>query len=447
METIHTILQLVTQNRWMSSVDLKDAYYSVKVSSKFQKYLKFFHEGKLYKFTAWPNGLSPCPRKFTKILKPPFANLRLLGHIISGYLDDSFLQGKTYDACVKNTIDTIIMLDKLGFVIHPDKSAFLPKQIIVFLGFTINSVDMTLTLTDEKILKIETLILQVLNSEKVTIREVARVIGYFISSLPAVRYGALYYRALEKDKVEALKISKGNFEAKMQISPKARYELNWWLANLNTSFNTIDHPPIDFTLTSDASFKGWGASMGDDSTGGQWAPEELEDIHILELRAALFALKCFKKSIISGKHVKIMIDNTTAVAAINNQGTSHCDKTNDLAFDVWQFCMKHDLHLTAAYIPGVLNKVSDYESRNFKSQDKEWMLNPKLLTKAFETLKFTPEIDLFASRLNKQLPQYCAYRPDPDAKFIDAFSISWSHIKFYCFPPFSCILRAVRKII
>ena len=78
---------------------------------------------------------------------------------------------------------------------------------------------MTVTLTDEKILKIKTLILQVLNSEKVTIREVARVIGYCISSLPAVRYGALYYRAPEKDKVEALKISEGNFEAKMQISP------------------------------------------------------------------------------------------------------------------------------------------------------------------------------------------------------------------------------------
>ena len=57
--------------------------------------------------------------------------------------------------------------------------------------------------------------------------------------------------------------------------------------------------------------------MGDDSTGGQRAPEELEDIHIHELRAALFALKCFEKSIISGKHVKIMIDSTTAVAAIS----------------------------------------------------------------------------------------------------------------------------------
>ena len=58
------------------------------------------------------------------------------------------------------------MLDKLGFVIHPDKSAFLPRQRIVVLCFTINSVDTTVTLTEEKILKIETLILHVLNSEK-----------------------------------------------------------------------------------------------------------------------------------------------------------------------------------------------------------------------------------------------------------------------------------------
>ena len=142
-----------------------------------------------------------------------------------------------------------------------------------------------------------------------------------------------------------------------------------------------------------------------------------------------------------------MTDNTTAVAGINNQGTSHCDKTNDLAFDVWQFCIKYDPNLTAAYIQGILNKVSDNESRNFKSPDKERMLNPKLLTTAIEILNFTPEIDLFASRLNKQFPQYCVYRPDPDGKFIDAFSISWSYITFYCFLPFNCILRAVRKII
>ena len=55
-------------------------------------------------------------------------------------------------------------------------------------------------------------------------------------------------------------------------------------------------------------------------------------------------------------------------------------------------------------------------------------------------------IDLFASRINKQFDQYVSYRPDPFASYIDAFTISWAETKFYCFPPFSCILTVVRKI-
>ena len=77
MDTIHTILKLVTPNCWMVSLDLKDAYYSVKIHSDFQKYLKFTYHGLLYKYTVFPNGLSTCPRKFTKMMKPPLSQLRL----------------------------------------------------------------------------------------------------------------------------------------------------------------------------------------------------------------------------------------------------------------------------------------------------------------------------------------------------------------------------------
>ena len=63
MDTIHTILKLVTPNCWMASLDLKDAYYSVKIHSDFQKYLKFTYHGLLYKYTVFLNGLSTCPRK------------------------------------------------------------------------------------------------------------------------------------------------------------------------------------------------------------------------------------------------------------------------------------------------------------------------------------------------------------------------------------------------
>ena len=35
-----------------------------------------------------------------------------------------------------------------------------------------------------------------------------------------------------------------------------------------------------------------------------------------------------------------------------------------------------------------------------------------------------PDIDLFASRINHQLPNYISWKPDPGAKAIDAFSIT-----------------------
>ena len=52
METIHSIINLVTPGCWMASLDLKDAYYSVKIHPKYQKFLKFKFEGQLYQYTT-----------------------------------------------------------------------------------------------------------------------------------------------------------------------------------------------------------------------------------------------------------------------------------------------------------------------------------------------------------------------------------------------------------
>ena len=39
-----------------------------------------------------------------------------------------------------------------------------------------------------------------------------------------------------------------------------------------------------------------------------------------------------------------------------------------------------------------------------------------------------------------------AFRPDPKAEAIDAFSLSWTELDFYAFPPFICISRVLQKI-
>ena len=57
------------------------------------------------------------------------------GHILIIYIDDLLLVGHSYEKCVNTIIETLILLEKLGFVIHPVKSVFIPVQEITFLGF------------------------------------------------------------------------------------------------------------------------------------------------------------------------------------------------------------------------------------------------------------------------------------------------------------------------
>ena len=76
--------------------------------------------------------------------------MRSLGHNSVVYVDNLYLQGETYQACLDNNSDTVKLLRELGFVIHTEKSVLTPSQTIVFLGFTISSKNMTLSLTDEK---------------------------------------------------------------------------------------------------------------------------------------------------------------------------------------------------------------------------------------------------------------------------------------------------------
>ena len=57
-----------------------------------------------------------------------------------------------------------------------------------------------------------------------------------------------------------------------------------------------------------------------------------------------------------------------------------------------------------------------------------------------------PNIDLFASRINHKVKPYVAFRPDPCAFAVNAFSLSWHEYKFYAFPPFCIILKTLQKI-
>ena len=258
MDSLTNIIRLMGEGCYMASIDIKDAYLSFAINSHDQKCLCFQWEGQLYQFTCLPNGLSSAPRKFTKLLKVPLSQLHKQGHISLGHLDVFYLQGKSFQQCLENIVDTVILFSRLGVVVHPVKSGFIPSQIITILRFTLNTLNMTVRLTDEKVKSLIQACQTLLDNRSSSIREVARIIGKIVSSFPGTSYGPLYYRYLESDKTSALKHNKGNFDASITLSNPAKAELNWWIGNIANEQNYISRDPPTLQITSDASLSGWG---------------------------------------------------------------------------------------------------------------------------------------------------------------------------------------------
>ena len=182
METLNSILKLIRPNCYMTSIDLKDAYYSVKIFEKHQKYLKFVFDGKLYKFVCLPNGLTSGPRKFTKIVKVPLSHLRKLDHTIAGYIDDMIEIEDSLEKSLKNAMECIQLFISLGFAIHLIKSVLKPTQRLLFIGFIINSVEMIVEITLEKSERVISLCTKLLDTKQHTMKFVAKVVGTIIST-------------------------------------------------------------------------------------------------------------------------------------------------------------------------------------------------------------------------------------------------------------------------
>ena len=150
----------------------------------------------------------------------------------------------------------------------------MPTQKIEYLGFVINSVDMTVSLTNDKKLKIKQFCDDMIQYTAPSIRLVAQLLGKFTSNFPAVRYGQLHYRALEREKIYALQRHKGNFDKPLILIHSAIEDILWWRDNVLQSFNTILPKNPMKTLSTDACNTGWGAVLGGISTGGMFSLNE-----------------------------------------------------------------------------------------------------------------------------------------------------------------------------
>ena len=358
MEGVPMLKDLLRPKDFLTKIDLKDAYLTVPIWIHHQKFLRFIWRDTLWEFACLPFGLASAPRTFSKLLKPVVAQLRKMGIRLIIYLDDMLIMAESRDLAIEHTTIAVNLLSSLSFVLNEGKSILVPTQELEFLGFLVNSVRMSLYLPRDKVKSIKRECQSLLNNPSVSIRTLSRLLGKLSSSIQAVFTAPLHYRFLLTAKTMALKKTQC-YESTLLLNRAAQEELLWWRDHLAAwNGRSLLRKKDDLLIETDASNLGWGACCNGVRTGGIWSHRErLQHINCLELMAGGFAIKSFCKNRASIQ-VKLLMDNTTAIAYINRMGGSS-PVLASLVYEIWQWCLQREISLTAHHIPGIYNNAAD----------------------------------------------------------------------------------------
>ena len=118
---------------------------------------------------------------------------------------------------------------------------------------------------------------------------------------------------------------------------------------------------------------------------------------------------------------------------------------NDLAKQVWLWCIERNIWVSAFHIPGKLNIRADQLSRQMLHTDMEWSLDKEVFEQIMVAFGRC-DVDLFASKRNHKIAKYVSYTPDSQSIAVNAFSLTWNKFYAYMFPPFSLVGSVLQKL-
>ncbi|XP_045182640.2 uncharacterized protein LOC123541290 [Mercenaria mercenaria] len=239
-----------------------------------------------------------------------------------------------------------------------------------------------------------------------------------------------------------------DFDNEIRLSLFSRQEITWWITKINdTNGKRIRPVNVSKRCRTDASFLGFGGIdlETDIHTNGRWNNEEVlnASINYLELLAIFYCLQALYEDC-RDIHIEVQSDNTSAISYINKFGGMESIEMDKLAKQIWEWCLLRQIYISAVHVPGRLN-TADFYSRNF-SDSTEWMLKQDIFNRLCRHT-FLPDVDVFASRLNKRLPKFVSWFPEPGAMAVNAFSLSWNQFVPYLFPPFNSIGKVINKVV
>jgi len=134
--------------------------------------------------------------------------LRKLGISSILYLDNMLMVAGSKEEAKRHVTTAMELFVALGFIINMRKSTLTPTQELEFLSFLLNShINMTITLLVHKLHALRKMVRQVTDQGRMTVRELASLLGTIAAAHLAVLPTPLHYRHPQRAKSRALKRS------------------------------------------------------------------------------------------------------------------------------------------------------------------------------------------------------------------------------------------------
>lgn len=395
----HTLIELANSvgiGGWLWIIDLKDSYFSLPILQQVIHLFGAKWYDKFIFYACLPFGLATAPKQFQKfadsikfILETTYKDAYYLNKVFEllyHYLDD-FFGGHPNIKIAKKQFKYLFELLKLLGIPTSDEKCTKPSQIIVILGFLLDTLTQTVSIPPEKIKKYISDIKWLKKHEtKCTLKKLYSIDGKVRHCSTAMYGGAAYCRGIEALIWKMKYIIGKSDHQPFTLSPRAKYDLDFWLEVLplmtnKTPFKYIlkDKYQPDIVIYADASENDTRKAFGGIDTLGHFYCQSFFDtnmihiintgfklINVFELIAVVVGIEIHKEYY-KNKCILIRCDNESACGWLTSQSAKYTATTEYLVQSILKYLfrllIKYKIYISVKRISSTDNVYADKLSR------------------------------------------------------------------------------------
>ena len=445
-EGLRDLADIIEKDDYMVSFDLASGYYHVGLHPESSPYVAFFWKGSYYQYNCLSFGLSTAPWVFSKVMRELVMYWRRSGIKVLPYLDDFLFAARSRDKAfvLRDRIEQDMF--NAGLRINFEKGTRIPTQSIRHLGFDVDTAEGVLRVPQDRWESLHRSVSSLLKARKgrVKARLVAICVGQVISMGPAWGPVTQFYTR----ELYALLHSAWSLEQWISLSEGAISELMFWEDLPRERFVAPIWPTVrglSIRIATDASAFGWGGLVlsGPTAATAHEFFNPAERAESSTYRELLGAYRCLQSLVhlCRDRLVVLQVDAMNLLGIIN-KGSPKLP-INELARNLFWFCLRHDIEVAVEWVPREENEEADEISKLLIPDD--WMLNPRY----FEWLdaRWGPHTcDLFASSRNALCRRFFSLHWCPGTAGVNAFAYDWSMENPWINAPFRLIGRVWRTL-